>query len=68
MPLGQCPVGVLFETANGYFSLRYAISRHAYAIASRIVSSAALHSAIDVGGIRGSDRDNRDLGSCAGQR
>jgi hypothetical protein len=48
------------------FSLRYAISRHAYAIASRVVFSAALHSAIDVGGISGIDRDNRDLGSLRG--
>jgi hypothetical protein len=50
------------------FSLRSAISRYAYAIASRIAFSAALHGAIDVIGIGGSDRDNRDLGSYTGPR
>jgi hypothetical protein len=50
------------------FSFRYAISRYEYAIASRIVFSAAVHSAINVVEISEDDRDNRDLGSCMGPR
>jgi hypothetical protein len=50
------------------FSFRYAISRYEYAIASRIVFSAAVHSAMDVVDISENDRDNRDLGSCMGPR
>jgi hypothetical protein len=42
-----------------FFPLRHALSHYEYVVASRIVFSAALHSAIDVVGISGNDRDNR---------
>jgi hypothetical protein len=36
------------QTANGYFFVPLRISRYEYAIASRLVFSPAVHSAIDV--------------------
>jgi len=53
---GWCPVQCCWPV---FLPLRYALSRYQYAVASRMVFSAALHSAIDVVGISGNDRDNR---------
>jgi hypothetical protein len=51
---GWCPVQCCWPV---FLPLRYALSRYQYAVASRMVFSAALHSAIDVVGISGIDRD-----------